>query len=95
MQLEIQSLDDNHTWEVVVLLAGKVPIDCKQIYKIKYNADGSVETRLLSNEYTQHEGLDFHDTFSHVAKLTTVRAIAATTTLKICAFFKSMCTMYS
>lgn len=43
MKLEIKALEDNHIWEVIDLPTGKVPIRCKWIYKIKYNADGFVE----------------------------------------------------
>ena len=52
---EISALEENHTWTLTLLPAGKKPIGCKWVYKIKYKVDGSVErykARLVAKGFT-------------------------------------------
>lgn len=78
MAEEIAALKANHTWSIVSLQAGKVPINCKWLYKVKFKANGRIDrykARLVTRGFTQQAGVDFLDTFSPVAKLTTVRVL--------------------
>ncbi|CAL8075031.1 unnamed protein product [Prunus armeniaca] len=55
MQYELQALSDNHTWSLTPLPAGKKPIGCRWVYKIKLKSDGYVErykARLVAKGFT-------------------------------------------
>jgi len=43
MSKEIEALELNNTWTLEELPIEKKPIDCKWVYKVKYNSDGSVK----------------------------------------------------
>jgi hypothetical protein len=45
MRSEIDSMDDNHVWDLVDPPDGVKPIECKWIYKKKRDMDGNVHIR--------------------------------------------------
>ena len=82
MQSELHALAENCTWTPTSLPLGKTHIGYKWVYKVKYRSDRTIEcykARLVAKGYTQMEGVDYHDTFSPTAKLTTVRCLLSIT----------------
>jgi hypothetical protein len=71
----MDSIMSNATWEVVERPYGCKPIESKWVFKKKLRPDDTIErykVRLVIKGYSQKEGEDFLDTYSHVAQLTTI-----------------------
>ncbi|KAL9419194.1 hypothetical protein AB3S75_037033 [Citrus x aurantiifolia] len=86
MEDEITALEKNNTWTLTHLPDGKKAIGSKWVYKIKYQSDGTIEcykARLIAKGYTQTEGIDYHATFSPVAKLVIVRALLSLAAVRV------------
>ena len=82
MKDELYSLAKNKTWTLQDLPKGSKALPAKWVYKVKTNADGSVDkfkARLVIKGFKQKYGIDYDQTFSPVAKMSTIRALISIT----------------
>ncbi|WJZ97445.1 hypothetical protein VitviT2T_016048 [Vitis vinifera] len=82
---EIDSILQNHTWELVDLPPGCKPLSSKWIFKRKMKVDGSIDkykARLVIKGYRQIEGLDYFDTYSPVTRINSIRMVLAIAALR-------------
>jgi hypothetical protein len=80
MTKEYQSIIKNDVCEVVPKPKNKDVVSSKWIYKIKHATDGSIEkhkARFVARGFSQKEGIDYEETFAHVARYTSIRTIIA------------------
>src|ERR1044071_6414595 len=83
---EIDSIMQNHTWELVDLPQRCKALGCKWIFKRKLKTDGTIEkhkARLVVQGFRQKEGLDFFDTYSPMTRITSIRMLIAIAALRI------------
>jgi hypothetical protein len=72
---EYWSIMQNDVWDVVPRPEKKYVVSLKWIYKTKHIVDGSIEkykARFLAQGFSQKEGIEYEETFSTVARYTSI-----------------------
>ena len=80
MQAEMRSMSTNDVWDLEKIPKGAKTVDCKWVYKIKYDSKGNVErfkARLVAKGFMQREEIDYNETFSLVSCKDSFRIIMA------------------
>ena len=77
---EYRLIMNNDVWDIVPKPENKSVVSSKWIYKIKHATGGSIEKYkviFLAREFSQKEGIEYEETFSLVARYTSIRTIMA------------------
>ncbi|XP_066542004.1 uncharacterized protein [Hoplias malabaricus] len=77
MDEEIESLKENDTFTLTTLPEGKKAVGGRWVYTIKNNVDGTknYKARYVAKGYSQKMGVDYEETFSPTANLTSIRVL--------------------
>jgi hypothetical protein len=72
MKEEMDSLVNNHTWDLVQFLTRKRALHNKWVYRLKEEDEGKkrYKDRLVVKGFAQNKGIDFDEICSPVVKMT-------------------------
>jgi hypothetical protein len=80
MHDELEKFERNQVWILVDPLRDVNVIGTKWVFKNKHGEDGEIvrkKASLVAQGFSQVEGLDFGETFAHVARLEVIRILLA------------------
>lgn len=75
---EYKSLIDNKTWVLTKLPTGRRALQCRWVFVVKYNGDGSIDrykARLVIKGFLQKYGVDYDEIFSPVIRMEVLRLL--------------------
>ena len=76
--MEYAAFIQRETWTLVPRPIDANVVSCKWVYSLKYSPDGSIaryKARLVARGFSQAYDLDYHETFSPVARLSSIRVL--------------------
>ena len=72
---ELTALAKNNTWVLEPLPVGRTAISCRWLFRLK--EDRRYKAQLVAKGYSQIPGIDYEETFTPVAKFSTIRVLLA------------------
>ena len=83
MQQEIDSIQKNHTWDLVDLPQGKKHTGTKWVFWIKTKSNGAIDrykARLVAQVFAQQRDVDYDETFAPTSCASTIRSLVTIAT---------------
>lgn len=80
MQVEMDALTANHTWDLTELPKGQKAVKSKWVFKTKCDEQGNPlrwKARLVAKGFNQRPGIDYTETFAPVVRYDSIRFLLA------------------